>query len=492
MIAHHGVVVCHLADFEIVYADRLKRVIAEEGPTMFGGDPDVFAAGLAYEHRPIGNELDLIAAVRHQMASILRQLKPSDFQRTGNHSEAGTLTLGMLLQSISSHIPHHVQFIAEKRKALENCLSHDLRHARARRALAILDGKLKADGMVDPDQLPAAPEGLRHADAQRFICRKRGGRMSFAADGQSLTCDYCASDHSLDVRILNEEKDFIVAMATARGHGKPLDQQVFHCEGCGCEFILPPSQISSTCVYCGSPHVVDWKSEEQLLAPDGIIPHAFHQKRATQILIEWVESNRLQPERQVDWPRGVYLPLWTFDLGGGIDYVGETFDEGEIDHRNHQKIRVSDCYPVQVNDLPIPASRKLSAVFLKLIPTFELRGIKPYDPRYLANWPAEVYDIPMAEASLDAREQAWLRYKRDLPGLLIPIQVISTSSAKMTVESFRLNLLPVWVTELSFDGREHLVLINGQNGTVTSDLPEKSKKSNKPRGLKEWLGNLLD
>jgi Tfp pilus assembly protein PilF len=34
---------------------------------------------------------------------------------------------------------------AEKRKALENCLAHDLRHARARKSLAILDGKLRAD-----------------------------------------------------------------------------------------------------------------------------------------------------------------------------------------------------------------------------------------------------------------------------------------------------------------------------------------------------------
>src|SRR4030042_1748829 len=60
----------------------------------------------------------------------------------------------------------------DKRKALENCLSHDLRHARARRALAILDGKLKADEVVNPDQLPPAPEGLRVADAQRFMCPK--------------------------------------------------------------------------------------------------------------------------------------------------------------------------------------------------------------------------------------------------------------------------------------------------------------------------------
>ena len=42
-------VVCHLADFEPVYVDRMKRVIAENEPTMFSGDPDLFAARLAYD-----------------------------------------------------------------------------------------------------------------------------------------------------------------------------------------------------------------------------------------------------------------------------------------------------------------------------------------------------------------------------------------------------------------------------------------------------------
>jgi hypothetical protein len=65
----------------------------------------------------------------------------------------------------------------------------------------------------------------------------------------------------------------------------------------------------------------------------------------------------------------------------------------------------------------------------------------------------------------------------------------------MTVESFRLNLLPVWMTEISFGGRQHLVLINGQNGNVESDLPgksNKSKKADKPGGLMEFLSDLLD
>jgi hypothetical protein len=387
----------------------------------------------------------------------------------------------------------------EKRKALENCLAHDLRHARARRSLAILDGKLKADEIINPDKLPRVPEGLHAANAERFMCPKCGGRMSFAPDGQSLHCEYCSRNQRFAAQPgTADEKDFLIAMATARGHGKPLNEQVFHCEGCGCEFILPPDQISSTCVYCGSPHVINWESEEQLLAPDGIIPHAFNKDQAANFLIEWVQSHQIKPEKQEGagsprpyLPRGVYLPLWTFDLGGELDYVGETVDDSQIQFNSKipKMIRVNDSYPVQMNDIPIPASRKLSSVFLKLIPTFELRGVKPYDPRYLANWPAEVYDISMAEASLDARAQTLSHYKRDLPNLLTPMQLISTSSAKMTVESFRLNLLPVWITELPFGGREHLVLINGHNGIVASDLHEKKPGST---GWMEWLKDLIE
>lgn len=111
-------VICHIADFEPVYADRMKRVLVEDNPTMFGGDPDVFAAGLHYEKRGVREELDLIAAVRRQMAVVLRNTDVEDFQRTGVHSEAGPLTLETLLERITRHIPHHVAFIDAKIAAM--------------------------------------------------------------------------------------------------------------------------------------------------------------------------------------------------------------------------------------------------------------------------------------------------------------------------------------------------------------------------------------
>ena len=110
--------VCHLADFEPIYADRMKRVIAEDRPALPSGDPNVFAAHLAYQERELEEELALIEITRRQMVRILSTLRPAAFARTGRHSADGDLTLEVLLSRIEHHIPHHVQFVAEKRKAL--------------------------------------------------------------------------------------------------------------------------------------------------------------------------------------------------------------------------------------------------------------------------------------------------------------------------------------------------------------------------------------
>jgi hypothetical protein len=111
-------VVCHLADYEPIYADRLKRVIALDEPELLQGDPGCFAARLAYDQRDVEEELGLIELTRRQMARILRGLKPEDFRRRGTHSRDGALTLETLIQRVTVHIPHHVRFIEEKRRAL--------------------------------------------------------------------------------------------------------------------------------------------------------------------------------------------------------------------------------------------------------------------------------------------------------------------------------------------------------------------------------------
>lgn len=111
-------VVCHLADFDPILADRMKRVIAEDRPTLLGADENRFAAALHYHGRDLEEELILIEKTRSQLARILGTLADDALQRVGVHNERGPRTLEQLLQTATNHIPHHIKFIDEKRKAL--------------------------------------------------------------------------------------------------------------------------------------------------------------------------------------------------------------------------------------------------------------------------------------------------------------------------------------------------------------------------------------
>jgi hypothetical protein len=111
-------VVCHLADFDPIIADRMKRVIAEERPPLLGADEKRFAAALAYHDRDLEEELSIIEKTRRQMARILRKLPDEVLARVGVHNERGPRTLEQLLTGATGHIAHHVQFIMDKRRAL--------------------------------------------------------------------------------------------------------------------------------------------------------------------------------------------------------------------------------------------------------------------------------------------------------------------------------------------------------------------------------------
>ncbi len=111
-------VICHLSDFEPILADRMKRIITHDKPQLLGADENLFAKGLAYHERDLEEELRLIELTRSQMGRILNALPAEILQRTGVHSERGELSLERILQLAVRHIPHHLTFIIEKRKAL--------------------------------------------------------------------------------------------------------------------------------------------------------------------------------------------------------------------------------------------------------------------------------------------------------------------------------------------------------------------------------------
>ena len=82
---------------DLIYADHMKRVIAEDDPTLQGVRGDEYVTRLAYDMRDVDEEVRLIMAVRRHLGRILRACDADDFKLRGYHTMEGSLTIANLL-----------------------------------------------------------------------------------------------------------------------------------------------------------------------------------------------------------------------------------------------------------------------------------------------------------------------------------------------------------------------------------------------------------
>jgi DinB superfamily len=108
-------VVNHLADSEMTSAIRLRKLLAEDSPTLQGYDEEEFARRLHYDVRPIGPSLAALRGARETSASILEHLSEADWERSGTHSESGPYSVQTWLEIYATHAHDHAEQI---RKAL--------------------------------------------------------------------------------------------------------------------------------------------------------------------------------------------------------------------------------------------------------------------------------------------------------------------------------------------------------------------------------------
>jgi DNA-directed RNA polymerase subunit RPC12/RpoP len=253
---------------------------------------------------------------------------------------------------------------------------------------------------------------------------------------------------------------------------------VIRCAGCGAEFTLPPQTLSCACPFCGSALAVQQREARELIPPDGIIPFAISRDDARARLLQELQAERLE-DCAVEPPAGFYLPVWAFRMAGEVAWRGEVRQKGQA-----RRI-VSGRHAVMQMAL-VPAARELPPDLAAVVDGFRLEDAAAYDPRYLADWPAETYEISVSDASLEARRIALARLRADIADLAdeaIRPDAITVSPIGLAVESFRLLLVPVWLIRFTCDGERFAAAVNGQTGEVRAQRPL--------RGIARWLKGLL-
>lgn len=378
-----------------------------------------------------------------------------------------------------------------KRKCMENAFSAQPTHAEARRELAILDGRLSPDDIINPDFLPEQDtETVVATSAEIFVCPQCDGVMNYTADQEHLHCPYCGHKEDLDAegnRVKAEfgfgefEQDFVSTMATLKAHQPPAQMRTCQCQRCAIEFVLAPETISITCPYCGSVYVTETAETRHIIPPHALVPFEVTEDQAKIAMRDWVRKEKLQGLKVTPF-RGVYLPMWTFDMGGTLKWRGKV-------KRGDDWVTLTGEEGAFYDDVLVSAGNKLPKKLSEQgLDSFDLGQLVGYDARYLADWPAERYQIPLADAAIHARKKVVLDIRKT-PGKLVPyephIQSFTVNSSNLFVESFKLVLLPVWLVHYKWQEQERIydVLINGQTGELIAETP----RGGMFRKMKAWL-----
>lgn len=113
-----GEVLQHLADSEIVWAWRMRLILAQERPTLTGYDQDRWAERLRYEEANPSDALALFSAVRGANLRLMERASPADMARVGVHLERGEETLAHLVRLYAGHDLLHLRQIDRIRGSL--------------------------------------------------------------------------------------------------------------------------------------------------------------------------------------------------------------------------------------------------------------------------------------------------------------------------------------------------------------------------------------
>ncbi|NDJ78150.1 MAG: hypothetical protein GYB65_18020, partial [Chloroflexi bacterium] len=167
---------------------------------------------------------------------------------------------------------------------------------------------------------------------------------------------------------------------------------------------------------------------------------------------------------------GVYLPFWAFEglVSITVPYMPTTteiFRPGVF----------------SVSDTLVCGGEQLPQVVLAEMMPYHLDALVPYDARYLATWPAQLYHLDVIQASITGRAYIKHAARRQSMGYDIPEAALARTdasdynppntplwrAARVEIEglNYRLVLLPVWLITLYLRNGQHLpAAVNGQTG----------------------------
>lgn len=347
---------------------------------------------------------------------------------------------------------------AQKRQLLERALQIAPNLAPAQALLRCLDGVAHTAERA-PDDFAA------------FACPNCGGKQRFDPDLSGLVCAYCKQvEYLRSSNALQNETPLSADLVGGSGDWALLNSE-FACSACGAKLSVPAGRSTTTCPFCNSDHIAIQSATPDLIHPTAIIPFQLHADDVERILKKSRIPRRPEPAPALT---PIYLPFWTFDAriqvrcALGYHVPNEVFSEHErviVEENWPQKTSWYEC---KVDDLLLYAGHVSFADLVAQIMPFDLKSALEYRPAMLAGWQAELYQVALSDASVEAlqklRKQAF--HSAAKRRLFMREETMLQDDIRVLDRTYKLLLLPVWlIRSTSRDGTSQ-AMVNGQTGKI--------------------------
>ncbi len=323
-------------------------------------------------------------------------------------------------------------------------------------------------------------------------CANCGAELKFKPGSHQLTCAYCGYEEFIEQAKSSFEELELQHYLMAVGENAYTETiDLLHCKNCGANQHVEENYKSLNCVYCSEPLIKEDVEKEGWILPGALIPFQLDAAKAKSIFKNWVNgiwfapTNLKRAALDPEGLHGLYLPYWTFDTNLHAQYQGKRGDyyyetrrvrtKNGTQSRQVRKTRwssVSGSVKGFVDDILINASQKKRRDIPQKIAFWEIKALVPFNSKYLSGFVTEKYTVSLKEGHhwsfQEAKEMAnnWIR--RDIGG---DAQRILQSDIKLSDETFKHILLPVYISSYRYGGKEYHFYINGQTGELSGTRP---------------------
>ncbi len=106
-------VICHLADWEGVWLERMRRMASENNPELPSYDEGQWAIDHNYKEANAYEQIEKFVEGRQALVAFLKDLAPEQWERTGIHSQWGPISIASLATLVIGHDGYHAKQIVE-------------------------------------------------------------------------------------------------------------------------------------------------------------------------------------------------------------------------------------------------------------------------------------------------------------------------------------------------------------------------------------------